>query len=331
MEVRPMSRNVLPGGQWLGPALALTLTGCVTAQFAEPISSFEKSLSTSGAAIAVYYTELNRYERDLYLDRLAFNPDETLKFEERVQDDGREQIRATPLIGQIFNADSIRARLDAINLLGVYARRLGELAASDAPQRFEAGAKVLGENLGSLADTFQGLSQREGVPDSSAGEYIGPVSATIGVIGRMYLEEKRDAALAAALGTGAPNVDTIMTVLEADLVRVVSPLRRTGELQALAERVADYNRRRHEPGFNRPAALGEIKRVAQGYELAVTLNPAELIQPMREAHRAMVKYASSNRRPQDLAEFAAALELFANRAQTAAAAVFELRELRRKE
>jgi hypothetical protein len=165
-----MSRNVLPGGQWLGPALALTLTGCVTAQFAEPISSFEKSLSTSGAAIAVYYTELNRYERDLYLDRLAFNPDETLKFEERVQDDGREQIRATPLIGQIFNADSIRARLDAINLLGVYARRLGELAASDAPQRFEAGAKVLGENLGSLADTFQGLSQREGVPDSSAGE-----------------------------------------------------------------------------------------------------------------------------------------------------------------
>jgi hypothetical protein len=83
-------RNVLPGGQWLGPALALTLTGCVTAQFAEPISSFEKSLSTSGAAIAVYYTELNRYERDLYLDRLAFNPDETLKFEERVQDDSRD-------------------------------------------------------------------------------------------------------------------------------------------------------------------------------------------------------------------------------------------------
>ncbi len=48
--------------------LIVLLPGCVTTHFTEPITSFQESINTSGAAIGSYYAELNQFEREIYLE-----------------------------------------------------------------------------------------------------------------------------------------------------------------------------------------------------------------------------------------------------------------------
>jgi hypothetical protein len=128
------------------------LTGCVTANFTEPITSFQDSINTSGAAIGIYYTEINQFEREIYLDERLFDPAKEVLATDN-------QGKPTPLIGALFSAESIKARTDAIALLGIYAHRLGELAGSEAPKQFAEGAKILGDNLFNLQNTFEKLGK----------------------------------------------------------------------------------------------------------------------------------------------------------------------------
>ena len=80
---------------------------------------------------------------------------------------------------------SIKARLDALRLVSVYARRLADLAGSDAPTKFASNADVLGSTLTGLATTFEGLG---GQNDSTAKVYVGPVASLVGLIGKVILE-----------------------------------------------------------------------------------------------------------------------------------------------
>lgn len=302
--------------------VAFTVMGCVTANFKEPITAFQRSIDTAGAAVGTYYAELNQFERDLYLEERLFNE----KLEVLATD---KSGMSTPLLGKTFSAESIKARTDAIILLGIYARRLAELAGSDAPARFSVGAKVLGENLDNLASTFSSLRNDATAP-SYAGP-TGPIATIIGVVGKMFLESKRDAALTVAIEQGAPEVTKVLQLLESDLVNVVGPLRQTGAKQILAERVTSYNKNRSKMNQDqRRQALEGIRYAAMQYEIAVAFNPSDLMRGMREAHEALVKYARSDRRPENLAELVSAMEILQNRVQVIAAAVQQLRDLRKE-
>lgn len=297
--------------------LALTGIGCGNKQFREHISTFQQSVEATSAAVETYYTEINEFERELYLQERLLDPREEVLLTDRTGS-------PTPLMGGPFGPESIQARTDAIRLLGLYGQRLAELAGTEAPARFAAGAEVLGKNLDNLADTFGSLK------DDSAPNYVGPIGAIVGVYGQMILESRRDAALRAAIEDGAVAVRTVLALLEKDLTNIIDPQRRTGTLQKLASLVTFYNTERVQMGLaERRQLLEEIRRTAARYELLVSSNPADAIRSMSEAHEALVKYARSNRRSENLSELLSALEEFQNRAQRIGDAVQQLRELRK--
>jgi hypothetical protein len=303
----------------------VVLTGCVTAHFTEPIASFRDSINTSSATIRIYYVELNQFEREIYLDERLYDPTKEVFATD-------EQGQLTPLIGAFFGAESIKARTDAIALLGVYAQRLGELAASEAPKQFAEGTKILGDNLFNLQKTFEKLGkddEEKKTIDATAKNYAGPIGRIVGVIGRIYSEKQREAAIKKAIEEGAPAVRTVLALLQKDLTEVIDPLKRLGLKQKLAERVTHYNNNRQASFEQRRQMLAEIDAAASRYEAALTANPANLIQTMSEAHEALVKYAGSPKTPQSFAELLAALETFKSHAQEVANAVKQIRDLRK--
>jgi hypothetical protein len=303
----------------LAVLIALTVCwGCATAQWAKPIGDFQTSIDESVAVIGAYYEDLNGFERRMYLESAFLNPSEEILFTDASG-------KPTPMAGRVFSAASIGARLDALRLISVYGRRLAELAGSDAPARFASNADVLGGTLAGLSKTFEGLTGT----DSTAKAYVGPVSSLAGLIGRVVLEHRRDAAITLAIQQGDKPVTAILDQVEEDLGAVVGPLRATGEKLLLAEVVNDYNTNR--AALSPDARRRRIDRIAMAsdsYFRAVASNPAALVAGLRDAHRAMITYAASPRKPADLGEFAAALEVFANRVEAAAAGVRAIGEAR---
>jgi hypothetical protein len=292
--------------------------GCATAQWAKPIGDFQVSVDGSVAVIGAYYEDLTAFERRLYLESAYLDPRQEILFTDASG-------KPTALSGRGFSAASVNARLDALRLVSAYGRRLSTLAGTEAPTRFASSADVLGPTLTGLATTFEGLAGS----DPSAGQYVAPVASLVGVIGRVVLENRRDAAIRLAIEHGDKPVTAILDQVEQDLGTVVGPLRTTGEKQLLAELVSDYNENRKTLSpSERRRRVDSIATASDAYFKAVASNPAAVVAGLRDAHRAMVKYASSSRQPADLGELAAALEIFANRVEAAAAAVRAIRQPR---
>lgn len=313
------------------------MLGCVTAQFGTPIASFRDSISRSGAVVANYLTEMNAFEREIYIDSVFYDPDAKVL---AVDSAGK----STPLMGTIFSGPSIKARLDAINLIGAYASRLAELAGSQAPQQFSTNVNALGQSLTNLGQTFQTIAtQHQNNPqqtkDSTALSYVGPVSTLVGTLGQMYLTQQRDQAVKIAVDQGAPKVRQILKLLEADMSQVVEPLELTGLYEELSNRVLAYNQRvdkTHDPNHPTPftqsereAALTEINSSLSRLDAAAASNPATLVQSMSDAHEALVKYADSSKLPTDFTSLVSALQAFENNVTSVATAVQAIVDLRK--
>jgi hypothetical protein len=78
----------------------------------------------------------------------------------------------------------------------------------------------------------------------------------------------------------------------------------------------------------RQALLSEIASTQTRYEAAVVFTPADALGGLRDAHDALLKYAQSGRKNPDLAELAASLEVFRERAASAAEQIMKLRKTR---
>lgn len=298
-------------------AVVVAVLGGVSAcrtpgSYQAPLAQFEQGNTTALTTLATYYTELNRFERDAYLD-------------ERLYDSGLEVLatdasgQGTPLLGKIFSPESIQARMDAISLLGLYATRLTALAGADTPGKLPDSATALGTQLGSLGDQLQTLSKKG---DATASRYVAPVTTLVGVVGSLLLEAKQGVALQKGIEQGAPAVTSLLDLLEVDLVEVIGPQRLTAAKQSLASRVVYYNQHRDKLSLaERRAILDDIRQASDAYEALVVAQPVEVARALRTAHEALLTYARSDRKPQSLEDLSTAMQSFQARAQTAAAAV----------
>jgi hypothetical protein len=284
------------------------------------VASFQQSINTSSAAIGSYFTNLNDFERQLYLDGLLLDPKQRLEATD-------EKGKPTPLLGGYFQPSSIKARTDSLTLLAVYGQRLSELAGSDAPQMFAENARILGDSLSNLDKTFSQLSNQGS--DNTAASYVGPVSALVGSIGKMYLQQKKDDAIRVAVNSGAPEVRKIIDLLEKDLVAVVKPLLTTGLQAELAERVRYYNDyRQNGMGLQqRQEWLEDIRERSAAYDASVAFSPSSLMQSMRQALEALVTYANAPKTPQNFSDLVAALDTFSQNAQEIANEVQQIRQV----
>ena len=276
-----------------------SFTGCVTAQFIEPVVSFQQSINQSSFIITDYYEKANEFERDIYLNDCLFNPEKELL----VYDNSKP----TPLLSATLNPESIKARADALVLVGIYANRLTELARNDSSTVFQRNSITLGDNLQNLGKTFANLSES----DANAMLYSGPILKLIGILGKMYLEKSKDDATAVAIRAGYPAVSKILNQLQNDLNNIIIPLQKTGLKQKIAEMSAYYNANRKKLSLTRRRTeLSRINKVIIEYNILLNSNPANLIQEMKQTNKALVEYVESSRTPEDFATFVSILDGF---------------------
>jgi hypothetical protein len=291
------------------------LSACSTTDYAAPIGKFTASMTTANASMKTYFTSMNDFERQVYLQEVLYDQTRTVDIIL-----GGKKTALTP----VFSDKSIQARLDALTLLTAYGQKLGELAGSDASTRFAAGSKTLSDNLSGLANTFAGLA---GSDDKTAANYIGPIGAIVGVIGSQIINRKRDEALKRAITEGQPAVKTILDQLEKDLGQVIAPLQTTGYLEELAAARLYYNNNRTTLSFgDRLQLIRNIDDLTGRYQATLATDPAAPIKGIRAANEALFKYAQSSHKPTDLAELAGAIDAFVAIVQPFADAVAALRK-----
>jgi hypothetical protein len=321
----------------LSLSILATSTGCDNSALKERIADFQESVGLVNSSVGLYFTEMNQFERDLYLQDVLLHP--TMKVSSRGTNGTPTKPPTFGLFGP-FSEDSIRARMDAITLLGRYGKRMAELAGSDAPERFNSAAQELGTNLAGLQNTFWSLAN---AGDPTARNFATPIGSIVGAIGKMILEEKRDKKLRIAINQAAPAVRTVINLLEADLSTVIVPQRLSGNALALQRLVVFYNCAVASASMGQglcsapppslsPAErrdlLNKISDATRRYELFKTSNPAEAMGSMRDAHEALVQYAE-NRNPQNLAALVVALDSLRASAKQVSDAVIQIRNLRR--
>ena len=148
------------------------------------------------------------HEARLYLNDIASDPNLAVA---RIDATGHP----TPLMQTTFSPAQIKARLDALSVVGVYASRLY----TSAPADFATAATALGTNLTSLDATFQKLGA---AGDPTANSCVGLISSVIGTIGKIYLNEKEDELVKVAIQEGGPQVNIILSLIKTDMDNIFS-------------------------------------------------------------------------------------------------------------
>ena len=293
-------------------ALAL-LIGCTPNRYQAPVGSFYNATQQTTGVIADYYSSRNAAEIDLYLSEIATDPSSP----QVLTTDSKGH--PTPLGAPVFSPAAIQARLDALTLVAIYAHRLNDLANSTAPSDFQNAANTLGKNLSSLGTTFQKLSGS----DPLAGKYIAPVTTLVGVIGQLYLTEKRDRLIQRAVNDGAPKVDQILGFVRDDLEEF-SKLASTGANEKLQNLINAYDTDLSRPGGltydQKVARLAEIRTAALARDASLTFAPSGLVSNMMHAHEALVKTANAPPKEKSLtlASLNSALQQWTGQIQTLA-------------
>lgn len=318
-------------------SLILILTVIVTAacdntEFKEQISEFHSSMSESRTAVESYYLEMNQFERELYI--LQRELDKTLPAGVTYLSDKDPE---TPFVFSNtnlyvdgpFTRDSIQARLDALKLIGQYGSRLADLADTEAPSTFSDNTAALGANIVNLSNTFRKLSKSEPT-DLSAANYIQPISKLVGIVGRLYLERKRDKALIQSIRDAAPLVSVINHFLRKDLEAVIGKQRETGLRKAVAMLVMNYNENRTTlDRKGRRQLLEEVNAAVRKYELFIDAEPASIVDKMEEANKSLLQYANSDRNRESLTRMVSRFGEFRDYAQKISKNIQEIREIRR--
>lgn len=308
-------------------------TACDNSEFKKQIGEFQKAISDSQVAVSAYYQEMNQLEKDLYFLQRELDPNKDLA---AIYLKGTSEDKSLVITDKAFYINgpfapkSIQARLDAIKLIGLYGSRLAELAGTDAPAVFANNAAALGDNVVNLGGTFTELAGTG--KDPSAASYAGPIGKLVGIVGKLFLEKKRDDALIAAIKEATPVISEVTAQLKKDFSDVVVPAKRTGNAEAIALLMGYYNAQRKEKSTtrkDRKGILDEIRGAVRSYELLTAANPEEMIKSMEEANQALQAYSESKRKDSDFTQLVAHIGEFRDKAKSIVDAVQEIREIRR--
>jgi len=284
--------------------------GCTTAnRLSEPVGKFQKATTGTIEVAQPYFIQLNRVERRLKFTEALANP----------------EIRIDPsFFAPTFSPKGIQARIECLALINLYATRLGEIADSKASEKLGTNADALGA---SLTDLGKNIAKITG-DSSKLQDIAGPVTALTKLVGQMWIESERKRALELAIRQAAPAVNRVLDLMELDLREAYRD-----KLEALSSAYGQLTLRYEDNKgtmtyLERKALLHDLENLANEYEELASFStpPQELIVKMRTANNAMVTAAENLNNVQTLKDFAAAVELFAQRVQQAQAVLKGLRQ-----
>jgi hypothetical protein len=289
---------------------AISLAGCVRpSAFRAPIAKFRDASAVVIDATKTYLTELNKTERDMYINSQASKP-------AQIRENEIEEVQG-------FSKDAIAVRLNALDQLANYTELLNQLANSDAPDRIKAKADDLKTALTGLSGE---VSKLGGPNDANFKEVSGRVLPVIGDVLQAFAERKIDEGLKKAINTGAPAVNQFIQAI-ADDVEIAFQRKKSAFSEERVRMVDHYNKdlQSHEAAAVLKADANAIIAEEDRWEAFLTADPKDGLEAMKRANDALAKFASTPKHKiTDFGSFVDAIESFAATANRVGKAVHEL-------
>ncbi len=279
----------------------LGFCGCTTvAVYQSPVAQFQTAVNSANDGVRTYLLGVNDViaKGNLY-DKVG------------IQLAGRPDWVANDLAGGI-SSDSIHLRLQALGTISAYANALGAIAESKDVANLGQAAKTLGDNVNSLSIS---LAKADPQLDSLAGRLGTPITSLVTLFGTLAIQHAQKAALEKAIIDGSANVDAIIDQLKVDLPKFAVLMDKSANA-IWQGKLRIYNALRKTAS---PNALDNlINQCVADYDSIAQLRQAQvtsLLSNMENAHRALVVFAKSSKRPKDLSDLAGQINTFSANVQ----------------
>jgi hypothetical protein len=288
------------------PVAAFLLMGCAQPDYKDPIATFQAASTVVIENAKAEYRTVNKKERDAEIDiRVYLGEDidpEILAGEE--VPGGEKSI--------VITEDDLEARLAALIALEKHGELLYKLASSDAPDKAKNAVTSLDDALLSLKNSLGKASSDEF--KTKAGAF-----ATIaGEITSLVMKHKIEKALDKTILLSENDVLSLIELLKDDIY-IRFPTLQKVRLARLSKAITTaYNTALPSDLEKRKKAVVEIKKMGDDWDVS-SIDPG--FDKMTEAHKKLVKYAKSQKTPQNLAELVAAMDAFADQAKIIADAI----------
>lgn len=278
----------------------LLLAACGTPRdftvYQETIAEFQTATDRTASVALEYVHGINEFEREYELKLLREDPARPLDI--------------TRLDSPILSNEALAARDRAFAVLKQYTQMLASLADSDASERWKAAserAKTAADLL--VEDLSQNSTTLAELPLSKA---LSPLKAISDVIATEVINAKRAAALDAAVEKAAPAIQEISAHLREDLAFVIRQ-RDSVKLLEIAQLTINYGQAQADANNSqRLRTLTEIDAAlkTRSSDLATMQGLLQTLDRFDAAHDALVRYAASDKGPQDLADLVAVVQSY---------------------
>lgn len=278
----------------------LLLAACGTPRdftvYQETIAEFQTATDRTASVALEYVHGINEFEREYELKLLREDPARPLDI--------------TRLDSPILSNEALAARDRAFAVLKQYTQMLASLADSDASERWKAAserAKTAADLL--VEDLSQNSTTLAELPLSEA---LSPLKAISDVIATEVINAKRAAALDAAVEKAAPAIQEISAHLREDLAFVIRQ-RDSVKLLEIAQLTINYGQAQADANNSqRLRTLTEIDAAlkTRSSDLATMQGLLQTLDRFDAAHDALVRYAASDKGPQDLADLVAVVQSY---------------------
>lgn len=256
--------------------------------YQETIGEFQGATDRTAAVTLDYVESINTFERGFELKLLREDPDRPLEIRK--------------LSEPILSPQAIAVRDRTFGVLKQYTQMLAALAESDVSERWKAAS----ERAKASADTLlTDLNNESGLlGDLPISDITSPLKTISDVVATEILSAKRSGALDAAITKAAPAIQEISATLREDLTFVIRQRDSVKQLE-VAELTIRYAEAQQ--NSDNPARLSTLAKIDQALEARTqSLSTLQgLIQTLDHfdiAHDALVRYARSDKGPQDLSD-----------------------------
>ena len=306
--------------RWFGATtLLVLLAACSTPRdftvYQETIGEFQTATDRTASVALDYVQGINTFERGFELKLLREDPDRPLNI--------------SKLSEPILSPEAISARDRAFGVLKQYTQMLASLAASDASERWKAAS----ERAKASADTLlTDLNANSGVLGNLPITGItSPLKTISDAIATEIINARRAAALDAAIGKAAPAIQDISATLRDDLAFVVRQRDSVKQLE-IAELTISYAQAQE--ANNNAARLNTLTKIDQALQartqsLSTLQGLLQTLDQFDAAHDALVRYAISDKGPQELSDLVSIVRSYADSAEEVFESFKEVSEARR--
>jgi hypothetical protein len=293
----------------LVPVVWLSLImGCATpSTYRVPISRFNTAVNETIATVQPYFIEMNKVETEYQLYS-------AIKLK---QEWGTQHLQAG------LDPQQIALRVAALQLIADHARLLADIVDASPIDDIKEATVALGVNAQSLATAIAKLDNAATtVPDF--GTPLGEITA---LLGKQYIEHMQTKAIETAVLKAEEPLSTLLDMLEQELQTVVN-LRKQAIYGIATVRLDIFNEIQKS---TKPEKIDDLVQEVVGLrtraEKIASVNVVALFRDLKAAHKALVRFVKSDKKPTDLSSFVASVSVFADNAAAVSTIIQSLQKL----